>query len=64
MMKMSKEMMPTAMTIQMITPIQMSGLNGHHQPGILSSLLLSLLVWARESKLRQACTLHILFQPF
>jgi len=39
MMKMLKEMMPTAVPIKMIMPIPTSGLNGHHQPGILSSLL-------------------------
>jgi len=41
MMKMLKVMMPTAVTIKLIMPIQKSGLNGHHQPGILSSLLFS-----------------------
>jgi len=41
MMKMLKQMLPTAMTIKMNMPRQMSGLNGHHQPGIPSSLLLN-----------------------
>ena len=38
---MLKEMLPTAVTIKMIMPTQTSGLNGHHQPGILSNLLLN-----------------------
>jgi len=39
--KMLKEMLPAAVTIKMNMPRQTSGLNGHHQPGLFSDLLLS-----------------------